>query len=777
MSIQVSPELEAAMSDCIQFAKAHKHEIVTVEHLLQSLLDTPSAKKTLESVKVDLSIMKKELGEYLSLHIPTSQDGEDPQTASGFKRVIQHAIFQVNGSGKKEVTVNEVLVAMFAEKDSHAVYLLRNQGVSRLDVVNFLAHGIARDSSGAQEQAETTEENSDESGGKANPLDAFTTNLNKRAGDGKIDPLVGRDNEVERVIQTLVRRRKNNPLLVGEAGVGKTAIAEGLAKRIVDGDVPEILKNCEIYSLDIGSLVAGTKYRGDFEQRIKAVIEKLKADPKKILFVDEIHTLIGAGAASGGNMDASNLLKPALSNGELRCIGATTYEEYRQIFEKEHALARRFQKVDVNEPSVEDAIKILTGLKGRYEEHHGVKYTQEALEAAATLSDRFITDRRLPDKAIDVLDEAGARQRTLPASKAKKTITQREIEEIVAKMARIPSLTVSQTDKERLRSLESDLSSSVFGQDQAAQMLAKSVKRNRSGLARKNKPVGSFLFAGPTGVGKTEMTKQLAKTLGLELIRFDMSEYMEKHSVSRLIGAPPGYVGFEGGGQLTEAVNKNPHCVLLLDEIEKAHPDVFNILLQVMDNASLTDNNGRKADFRNVVVIMTSNVGASAAAERKVVGFTSVAGSEQTSDREKALKDRFAPEFRNRLDGIIQFNALNSDVIMKVVDKLIGQLDAELRDREYPVSAVFSDELRNYLAKTGFDPAMGARPMERLVQETIRDALADELLFGGLEFGGEVEMDVETDEAGKQKVVHQITKSSPQPGKVTKPAKKKNASL
>lgn len=771
MALNLTQELEIAIQNTYMDARKRGLEMITVEHLLLNLIATPTGKDTLTAVGGDMAKLNTELEQYVSTHVPKSDGSEDPTPSMGFQRVMQRSLLHVQSSGKMEVTVNEMLVSIFGEKDSHALYFLKSQEISRLDLVNFIAHGLKKGASSSKEKAEAEAGSGDEAGAAANPLEQFASNLNKRAAEGKIDSLIGRDQELERVIQTICRRRKNNPLLVGEAGVGKTAIAEGLAKRIVEGNVPKVLKDCEVFALDVGSLVAGTKYRGDFEQRLKSVIQKIESSPNVILFVDEIHTLIGAGAASGGNMDAANLLKPALSSGAIRCIGATTHSEYRQIFEKEHALARRFQKIDVSEPSVDDTIKILQGLKGNYEQHHGVKYSNEAIEAAVHLSSRYINDRHLPDKAIDVIDEAGARQRAAPEGKAKKNITIREIEEVVAKIARIPSQSVSQSDKGRLRSLDEDLKAAVFGQDNSANRLAKAVKMNRSGLGRKNKPIGNFLFAGPTGVGKTEMAKQLAKTLGIELLRFDMSEYMEKHSVSRLIGSPPGYVGFEEGGQLTEAINRQPHCVLLLDEIEKAHPDIFNILLQVMDNASLTDNNGRKADFRNVVVIMTTNVGAAVAADKRPMGFTQSATSAADSEREKAVKERFSPEFRNRLDSIIQFSSLDQTVILKVVDKMLAQLDSELREKA--VSADFSDELRKHLAKEGFDPAMGARPMERLIQETIRGALADELLFGGLEFGGEVSIGIETDATGKETIVQKVTKSNPAPGKAPKAGKTK----
>jgi ATP-dependent Clp protease ATP-binding subunit ClpA len=666
----------------------------------------------------------------------------------GFQRVIQRAIMHVQstGSGKKEVTGANVLVAIFGEKDSHAVYYLHQQGVTRLDVVNFIAHGIkksdppepAKSGEGASQEGSDKEEPAD---GKATPLDQFTQNLNQMARDGKIDPLIGREHEVERVIQVLCRRRKNNPLLVGEAGVGKTAIAEGLAWRITQGDVPEILSASTVYSLDMGALLAGTKYRGDFEQRLKGVLKQLKDQPSAVLFIDEIHTLIGAGAASGGTLDASNLLKPALSNGSMKCIGATTFTEYRGVFEKDAALSRRFQKIDVVEPSVEQTVEILKGLKTRFEDHHGIKYALGALQAAAELSAKYINDRHLPDKAIDVIDEAGAAQRILPKNKQKKTISRAEVEEIVAKIARIPPASVSTDDRKQLKTLDRDLKSVVFGQEPAIDALAASIKMARSGLGKPDKPIGSFLFSGPTGVGKTEVAKQLAYILGIELIRFDMSEYMERHAVSRLIGAPPGYVGFDQGGLLTEAVTKKPHSVLLLDEIEKAHPDVFNVLLQVMDHGSLTDNNGRKADFRNVILIMTTNAGAETM-NKATIGFTS---KREQGDEMADIKRLFTPEFRNRLDAIVNFRALDEEIILRVVDKFLLQLESQLGEKK--VDVTFTDALRQHLAKTGFDPLMGARPMQRLIQDTVRRALADELLFGRLVDGGRLKVDV--DEAGK----------------------------
>ncbi|WP_019102872.1 ATP-dependent Clp protease ATP-binding subunit ClpA, partial [Chromobacterium haemolyticum] len=672
----------------------------------------------------------------------------ETQPTLGFQRVIQRAILHVQSSGKKEVTGANILVAIFGEKDSHAVYYLHQQGISRLDVVNFISHGITKQRSQQQPQeprdSSGEAESEEQATGPGGALENYTQNLNQQAREGKIDPLIGRESELERTVQILCRRRKNNPLLVGEAGVGKTAIAEGLARRIVNGEVPEILAKSTVYALDMGALLAGTKYRGDFEQRLKAVIKQLTEDSNAILFIDEIHTLIGAGAASGGTLDASNLLKPALSNGSLRCIGATTYNEYRSIFEKDNALSRRFQKIDVNEPTVEQTVEILKGLKSRFEAHHGVKYTQSALSTAAELSARFINDRHLPDKAIDVIDEAGAAQKILPKSKQKKVINKTEIEDIVAKIARIPPKTVSSDDKNVLKNLERDLKNVVFGQEKAIEGLASAIKMTRSGLGNPQKPIGSFLFSGPTGVGKTEVARQLAYILGVELIRFDMSEYMERHAVSRLIGAPPGYVGFEQGGQLTEAVNKHPYAVVLLDEIEKAHPDIYNVLLQVMDHGTLTDNNGRKADFRNVVIIMTTNAGAESLS-KPTLGFTQ---TKAAGDEMGDIKKQFSPEFRNRLDAIIPFKMLDEQIILQVVDKFLMQLEQQLAEKRVDIH--FTDELRRYLAKNGFDPLMGARPMARLIQDTLRKALADELLFGRLVTGGEVTVTVEDDKVELQ---------------------------
>lgn len=741
----IAQELEVSLHMAFVEARQQRHEFITVEHLLLALLDNPSAAEVLRACSANIDDLRKSLSNFIKDNTPqvAGTDDVDTQPTLGFQRVIQRAIMHVQstGNGKKEVTGANVLVAIFGEKDSHAVYYLHQQGVTRLDVVNYIAHGIKK--SDPPEPAKSGEntggegEEGGEKNEKASPLEQFTLNLNQSAKDGKIDPLIGREYEVERVIQILCRRRKNNPLLVGEAGVGKTAIAEGLAWRIVQKDVPEILAESTVYSLDMGALLAGTKYRGDFEQRLKGVLRSLKDKPNAILFIDEIHTLIGAGAASGGTLDASNLLKPALSSGQLKCIGATTFTEYRGIFEKDAALSRRFQKVDVVEPSVEQTVEILKGLKSRFEEHHSVKYAAGALQAAAELSAKYINDRHLPDKAIDVIDEAGAAQRILPVNKRKKTISKAEVEEIVAKIARIPPASVSNDDRGKLQNLERDLKSVVFGQDKALEVLAASVKMARSGLGKADKPIGSFLFSGPTGVGKTEAAKQLAYIMGIELIRFDMSEYMERHAVSRLIGAPPGYVGFDQGGLLTEAITKKPHAVLLLDEIEKAHPDIFNVLLQVMDHGTLTDNNGRKADFRNVIIIMTTNAGAESL-NKATIGFTN---ERQAGDEMADIKRLFTPEFRNRLDATVSFKPLDEQIILRVVDKFLLQLEQQLAEKK--VEVTFTDALRKYLAKKGFDPLMGARPMQRLIQDTIRRALADELLFGRLTEGGRLTVDIE----------------------------------
>lgn len=734
----IAQELEVSLHMAFMDARQKRHELITVEHLLLAMIDNPTAADVLRACGANLDNLRTELNNYIEEHTPTVDGIEevDTQPTLGFQRVIQRAILHVQSSGKKEVTGANVLVAIYGEKDSHAVFFLHQQGVTRLDVVNFISHGVAKVTDGTSKRAETEQETETEAS-PAGALENFTQNLNQQVIAGKIDPLIGRGPELERVIQTLCRRRKNNPLLVGEAGVGKTAIAEGLARCIVEGSVPEILANAVIYSLDMGTLLAGTKYRGDFEQRLKAVMKKLAEQPDSILFIDEIHTLIGAGAASGGTLDASNLLKPALANGTLKCIGATTYQEYRGVFEKDHALSRRFQKIDVNEPSVAETVEILKGLKSRFEEHHKVKYSAAALSSAAELAAKYINDRHLPDKAIDVIDEAGAAQRILPKSRQKKIIGNKEIEDIVAKIARIPPKNISSDDRTALKTLERDLKAVVFGQDKAIEALASAIKMARSGLGGAQKPIGSFLFSGPTGVGKTEVARQLAYILGIELVRFDMSEYMERHAVSRLIGAPPGYIGFEQGGLMTEAITKQPYCVLLLDEIEKAHPDIFNILLQVMDHGTLTDNNGRKADFRNVTIIMTTNAG-SEAISKTGIGFTLASG---VGDELAEIKRMFSPEFRNRLDATISFAALSEEVIIRVVDKFLMQLEDQLHEKK--VEASFSDKLKAYLAKKGFDPLMGARPMARLIQDTIRRALADELLFGRLANGGNVTVDID----------------------------------
>jgi ATP-dependent Clp protease ATP-binding subunit ClpA len=754
----IAQELEISLHSAFVEARAARHEFITVEHLLLALLDNPTAAEVLKACAANIEELRKQLSNFIRDNTPVipGNDEADTQPTLGFQRVIQRAIMHVQstGNGKKEVTGANVMVAIFGEKDSHAVYFLHQQGITRLDVVNYISHGISKtpqEESAGGKKAE--EEGAEQNEKQASPLDQYTQNLNKAAAEGKIDPLIGREHEVERVIQVLCRRRKNNPLLVGEAGVGKTAIAEGLAWRVVKKDVPEILSDMTVYSLDMGALLAGTKYRGDFEQRLKAVLKQLKESKGAVLFIDEIHTLIGAGAASGGTLDASNLLKPALSSGALKCIGATTYTEYRGIFEKDHALSRRFQKIDVNEPSVAETIEILRGLKSRFEEHHSVKYSKEAISTAAELSAKYINDRHLPDKAIDVIDEAGAAQRILPASKRKKTIGKNEIEEIISKIARIPPASVSSDDRGKLATLDRDLKATVFGQDAAIDALSASIKMARSGLGKPDKPIGAFLFSGPTGVGKTEVAKQLAFILGIELIRFDMSEYMERHAVSRLIGAPPGYVGFDQGGLMTEAIAKKPHCVLLLDEIEKAHPDIFNVLLQVMDHGTLTDNNGRKADFRNVIIIMTTNAGAETM-NKSTIGFTT---KREQGDEMADIKRLFTPEFRNRLDAMISFRALDEQIILRVVDKFLMALEDQLHAKK--VEAIFTDRLRKHLAAKGFDPLMGARPMQRLIQDTIRRALADELLFGKLVNGGRVTVDL--DDADK--VTLSFDESAPPP--------------
>jgi ATP-dependent Clp protease ATP-binding subunit ClpA len=737
----IAQELEVSLHMAFVEARQKQHEFITVEHLLLAMLDNPSAAEVLKACGVDLDELRGVLADFIGEHTPrlSPHSDADTQPTQGFQRVIQRAILHVQSSGKKEVTGANVLVAIFGEKESHAVYFLNQRGVTRLDVVNYIAHGITKN---PQQKPDKAESKDDGEGGSESQgaLDAYTINLNQMARQGKTDPLIGREHELERVIQVLCRRRKNNPLLVGEAGVGKTAIAEGLARRVNDGAVPELLADYQVYSLDMGALLAGTKYRGDFEQRLKAVLKQLAENPKSILFIDEIHTIIGAGAASGGTLDASNLLKPALNTGAMKCIGATTYNEYRQIFEKDHALSRRFQKVDVPEPTIAETIEILKGLKTRFEQHHGVKYTPVALTTAAELSARFINDRHLPDKAIDVIDEAGAAQKILPRSKQKKVISKGEIEEIVAKIARIPAKNVTSDDRNALKTLDRDLKNVVFGQDKAIDALVAAIRMARSGLGNPAKPIGNFLFSGPTGVGKTEVARQLAYCLGVELIRFDMSEYMERHAVSRLIGAPPGYIGFDQGGQLTEAVTKHPYSVLLLDEIEKAHPDIFNILLQVMDHGTLTDNNGRRADFRNVTIIMTTNAGAGELA-RGTMGFT---GARESGDEMAEIKRMFTPEFRNRLDATISFAQLDHAVILRVVDKFLLELESQLHEKK--VEPTFTPKLKEFLARKGFDPQMGARPMARLIQDTIRKALADELLFGRLVAGGHVTIDIGDDE-------------------------------
>ncbi len=740
----LSKELEFTLNQAFREAREHQHEFMTIEHLLLALLDNPTAAEVLRACAADIPTLRKDLVEFLEETTPRIPPEEERETQPtlGFQRVLQRAVFHVQSSEKTEVSGANVLVAIFSEQDSQAVYFLEKQGITRLDVVNYISHGISKVSSDSEQSRPEGEvpAESEEGQGERSALATWASNLNELARAGKIDPLIGRQREVERTIQILCRRRKNNPLLVGEAGVGKTAIAEGLAKRIVDGEVPEVLADSVLYALDLGSLVAGTKYRGDFEKRLKAVLAELKAQPEAVLFIDEIHTIIGAGAASGGVMDASNLIKPMLANGELRCIGSTTYQEYRGIFEKDRALARRFQKVDIEEPSVEDTVQILKGLKSRFEEHHQVKYSARALRAAAELADKYINDRHMPDKAIDVIDEAGAANQLLPPSRRKKTIGVGEVESIVASIARIPPRKVSTTDTEALKNLERDLQMVVYGQDLAIEALATAIRMNRSGLGQEDKPIGSFLFAGPTGVGKTEVTRQLARVLGLHLIRFDMSEYMERHTVSRLIGAPPGYVGFDQGGLLTEEINKHPHSVLLLDEIEKAHPDVFNLLLQVMDHGTLTDNNGRKADFRNVIIVMTTNAGASEISRRSI-GFTP---QDHSSDGMQAIEKLFTPEFRNRLDAIIQFAPLDERTITHVVDKFLFELEQQLAAKQVTLSV--DPEARAWLAKHGHDPLMGARPMARLIREKLKKPLAEDLLFGDLARGGEVRVTLEDGE-------------------------------
>ncbi len=739
----LSKELESTLNSAFRDAREKRHEFMTVEHLLLALLDNPTASKVLRACGAEIDKLKQELANYLDDSTPMlpAKDERETQPTLGFQRVLQRAVFHVQSSGKKEVTGANVLVAIFGERESQAVYFLNRQNITRLDVVNYISHGISKVHDNEEGDAFAPSSDDDkpsEASGKS-PLEAYAVNLNQQALLGKIDPLIGRRNEVQRTVQILCRRRKNNPLYVGEAGVGKTAIAEGLAKMIVDGDVPDVLENSTIYALDLGALLAGTKYRGDFEKRLKGVLGQLNKEPGAILFIDEIHTIIGAGAASGGVMDASNLIKPMLASGDLRCIGSTTYQEYRGVFEKDRALSRRFQKIDVTEPSVEETIKILNGLKSRFEEHHAVKYSRQAVRTAAELSDRYINERFLPDKAIDVIDEAGARHKLLPASKRRKVVSVADIEEVVSKMARIPPKTVSTSDKDVLRNLDRDLKMVVYGQDEAIDTLSAAIKMARSGLREGKKPIGSFLFSGPTGVGKTEVTVQLARIMGIELIRFDMSEYMERHTVSRLIGAPPGYVGFDQGGLLTEAITKHPHAVLLLDEIEKAHPDVFNLLLQVMDHGTLTDNNGRKADFRNVVLVMTTNAGADQMS-RPSIGFKE---QDHSGDSGEVIKKMFTPEFRNRLDAIVQFGPLDEKTIGHVVDKFIIELETQLEEKR--VSIEVDENARAWLAEHGFDKLMGARPMARVIQENIKRPLAEELLFGRLEGGGRVRIGVTDD--------------------------------
>ncbi len=740
----LSQELEFCLNDAFAGAREARHEFMTVEHLLLAIVDTPKVREILKSCGADTAKLKTELKQFIEQTTPRLPAGEDRdvQPTLGFQRVLQRAVFHVQSSGKKEVTVANVLVAIFSEKQSHAAYLLSMQDVSRLDVVNFIAHGLSKaggEERGDREEGGATSDTERESDAGGSALEKYAMNLNDSARKGKIDPLIGRKLEVERTIEILCRRRKNNPLYVGEAGVGKTAIAEGLARMIVENQVPDVLLDATIYSLDMGSLVAGTKYRGDFEKRLKAVLAEVKKQPGAILFIDEIHTVIGAGAASGGVMDASNLIKPALANGELRCIGSTTYNEYRGIFEKDHALARRFQKIDITEPSVQDTVDILRGLKSRYEEHHGIKYEDDALRAAAELAARHINDRHMPDKAIDVVDEAGANLRLKPVENRESSVTVTQIENVVARIARIPPKNVSLSDRDVLKNLERNLKLTIFGQDKAIEALSAAIKMSRSGLGDQRKPVGSFLFSGPTGVGKTEVTRQLAIAMGVEFVRFDMSEYMERHTVSRLIGAPPGYVGFDQGGLLTEAIAKHPHCVLLLDEIEKAHPDVFNLLLQVMDHGTLTDNNGRKADFRHVIIVMTTNAGAFEM-NRPSIGFTQ---SDTESDGMEAIRRLFSPEFRNRLDAVIQFGSLDQDTIERVVDKLLVEAEAQLEQKRVSISV--DEPARRWIAKRGYDPKMGARPMARVIQEFIKRPLAEELLFGKLVNGGHVEVTLSED--------------------------------
>ena len=731
----LSRELEVTLNLAFKDARHKRHELMSVEHLLLSLLDNTSAVSVLVACGADIEKLRAELEEFLDATtplIPQNENELETQPTLGFQRVLQRSVFHVQSSGKKEVDGANVLVAIFSEQESHAVFLLKQQDVNRIDIVNFIAHGVGKEDDESETQGEGISEGGEEGEKRASALESYATNLNEQARKGLIDPLIGRSSEVERVIQTLSRRRKNNPLLVGESGVGKTAIAEGLAKLIVDGQVPDIIKESTVHALDLGALLAGTKYRGDFEKRLKSLLNELKDTPHQILFIDEIHTIIGAGAASGGVMDASNLLKPLLASGELRCLGSTTYQEYRGIFDKDRALSRRFQKIDVNEPNVEDTYKILKGLKTRYEEHHQLRYTDRALRVAAELADKYINDRFMPDKAIDVIDEAGAYQQMQPASRRKKQISVGDVEQIVAKIARIPPKTVSSTDKSALRDLETNLKMVIFGQDPAINSLSSAIKLSRAGLKDEGKPIGSFLFSGPTGVGKTEVCRQLANIMGIDLVRFDMSEYMERHTVSRLIGAPPGYIGYDQGGLLTESISRQPHCVLLLDEIEKAHPEVFNLLLQVFDHGTLTDNNGRKADFRNVIIVMTTNAGAQEMS-RNSIGFQN---QDHATDGMEVLKKMFTPEFRNRLDAIIPFASLSKDVIKTVVDKFLVEIQVQLDDKK--VQLEVSDEARVWLADNGYDEKMGARPMQRLIQNRIKKDLAEDILFGKLSNGGGV---------------------------------------
>jgi ATP-dependent Clp protease ATP-binding subunit ClpA len=736
----LSEELQKALDAAFVSARMEGHDLLTVEHLLLALISDTNVSEVLMTSGTDMDKLERDLRDYIRDNVQAIKDGErrEVQPTLSFQRVLQRAIYHVQAAGKKQVTTLNVLVALFAEKDTHAVYLLNEQGVTRLDVVNFISHGIAKNGAAPQpsSDSEDKEDGASERGNQKSALELYATNLNERAAKGLIDPLIGRESEIERVMQTLCRRRKNNPLLVGEAGVGKTAIAEGLAWLIVEGRVPDLLRAGVVYGLDLGALIAGTKYRGDFEKRFKAVMQELQQTPGAIVFIDEIHMIIGAGAASGGVMDASNLLKPLLTGGQLRCIGSTTYQEFRGIFEKDRALARRFQKIDVPEPSVEDTFKILEGLRARYEEHHSVQFTRGALRSAVELSVRHITDRHLPDKAIDVIDEAAARLRLLPESKRRKTVQVRDIEETVAKIARIPPKSVSSNDRDKLATLERDLKLTIFGQDAAIEQLTSCIKLSRSGLSSPGKPIGNFLLAGPTGVGKTEVTKQLAHQLGIELIRFDMSEYMERHTVSRLIGAPPGYVGFDQGGLLTEAVIKHPHCVVLLDEIEKAHPDVFNLLLQVMDHGTLTDNNGRAADFRNVILVMTTNAGAEESS-RRTMGFSE---QNHTSDALEVIRKMFTPEFRNRLDATVAFAPLGRKEVARVVDKFLMQLEEQLGAKNVQMDV--EDDAKAWIAERGYDAKMGARPMARVIQESIKRPLAEELLFGKLANGGHVTVSV-----------------------------------